>query len=194
MREQGISVLRCATLMAACLLVFAMPASAEPVAAARGPRLAGPATDRAVDPSVPAAPAAYVTDGPGLLSAAQRERTERLLRAFEAETSAQVIVYIAERLPPGTTLEDYALRCFNQWGVGQAKKNNGVVLFIFSGDRRLRIAVGFGLETALPDAECKRIIDSAIVPEFKRGHYGAGIEAGLREMLARIRQASRAKA
>jgi uncharacterized protein len=152
-----------------------------------GPLLLATGSRAADEGDLLPAPTTYVTDPIGLLSKEERGAMERRLRALEAETTAQVIVYIAQRLPPGAKLEPYATRCFNRWGIGQAGKDNGVVLFVFSTDHLLRIEVGRGLERALSNATCKAILDTRIVPEFRRDRFGAGISSALDEIIARIR-------
>jgi uncharacterized protein len=72
------------------------------------------------------------------------------------------------------------------WGVGQQGKRNGVALFVFVDDRKMRIEVGYGLEGALPDAAAHRITDGVIKPHFKKGDYAAGVEAGVGAILAAV--------
>src|SRR5689334_5595945 len=84
-------------------------------------------------------------------------------------------------------IEDYTVRVFRAWRVGQTNKNNGAVLFVFTQDRRMRIATGYGLEGALPDALCKRILDDEITPRFRAGDYAGGLTAGVNAILAATR-------
>ena len=76
------------------------------------------------------------------------------------------------------------MRVARSWQVGQKAKNNGVVLFVFVQDHKLFIQVGYGLEGALPDALCKRIIDEQITPHFKAGDFDGGLTAGVQAILA----------
>src|SRR4051812_16443288 len=83
-----------------------------------------------------------------------------------------------------SSIEDYAVRVFRSWKVGTKEKNNGVVLFIFTQDHKLFIQTGYGLEGALPDALCKRIISDEIVPRFKQGDFNGGVTAGVHAIIA----------
>jgi uncharacterized protein len=74
-----------------------------------------------------------------------------------------------------------------RWGVGQKGKDNGAILFVFVGDRKMRIEVGYGLEGSLTDAKAKWISSTVIKPEFQRSDFNAGINKGVDAMLATVR-------
>ncbi|MEK7879020.1 MAG: TPM domain-containing protein, partial [candidate division NC10 bacterium] len=75
------------------------------------------------------------------------------------------------------------------WKLGQAGKDNGVLLLIAKGDKRLRIEVGYGLEGVLPDGKTGAIIREVISPRFSRGEFAAGIEAGVEAIMTETRGA-----
>ena len=100
------------------------------------------------------------------------------LEQFERETSNQIVVAIYPSLPPDAEIAQYSTDTYNAWGVGQKGKDNGAVLFVFVNDHKMFIATGRGLEGALPDAICKKIITQVIAPPFKQGNYAGGIQAG----------------
>jgi uncharacterized protein len=77
----------------------------------------------------------------------------------------------------------YALRVAEQWKLGRKKIDDGALLVVALGDRALRIEVGYGLEGALNDLTCKRVIDEVILPRFKQGDFAGGIDAGVKQML-----------
>src|SRR4051812_33884967 len=83
-----------------------------------------------------------------------------------------------------SSIEDYAVRVFRSWKVGTKEKNNGIVLFIFTQDHKLFIQTGYGLEGALPDALCKRIVSDEIVPRFKANDFNGGVTAGVHAVIA----------
>ncbi|MEO6324545.1 MAG: TPM domain-containing protein, partial [Thermoanaerobaculia bacterium] len=130
-------------------------------------------------PALPPSPTHYVTDKAAILSAEERGALEARLAGFEDETSNQFLVYIEQKVPEGTTLEEYAAAAFKAWGVGQREKKNGLVLFVFPESRVARFEVGYGLEGTLPDALAGRILQEEILTAFKDGNYSAGIEAGV---------------
>jgi uncharacterized protein len=97
-----------------------------------------------------------------------------------------VVVAIFPELP-SPSLEDFTIRTAQAWRAGRKKLANGVVLFVFVKDRKVRIEVGYGLEGALPDITAKRIIDEQIVPRFRAGDYAGGVEAAVDAIMAATR-------
>jgi uncharacterized protein len=79
----------------------------------------------------------------------------------------------------GNSVEDRSYELAEQNGIGQKGKNNGVLLYIAKEDRKLRIEVGYGLEGALTDALSNQIIRKEITPQFKKGNFYDGINAGV---------------
>jgi uncharacterized protein len=136
------------------------------------------------DEQIPAKPERYVTDRPNVLGPGGAEALNAKLEQFERDTSNQVLVWIDEKVPEGFTLEDFTVRAAQKWGAGQKQEDNGAVLFVFTGDRKLRIEVGYGLEGAIPDATAHRIIEDEIVPRFRAGDYPGGIDAGANALMA----------
>jgi uncharacterized protein len=135
--------------------------------------------------ALPPKPTHYVTDRAGVLKNAGA--LDAKLANFERQTSDQVLVYVDRHLPPNTTIEEMGSEAMRQWGVGQKGKDNGAILFVFTGDRKMRIEVGYGLEASLTDAKSKRITSTVIKPEFQHGDFDAGINKGVDAMLATVR-------
>ncbi|MBM6594057.1 TPM domain-containing protein [Microvirga pudoricolor] len=124
-----------------------------------------------------------VVDAANLLQPGQRQSLEAKLMAYEDKTSDQVVVATVPSLG-GTSVEDYANRLFRAWKLGQAKTDNGVLLLVAPTDRKVRIEVGYGLEGALTDALSKVIITTAIAPQFQKGNFFGGIDAGVDAILS----------
>jgi uncharacterized protein len=135
---------------------------------------------------VPPVPAEHVTDAVGLMTTDERRNLNHQLEAYEARTGHQVIVWVSETLPTGVSIERFALRAFNAWGIGRKRFDDGVALFMFIGPRKARIAVGYGLEDKIPDAEAVRIIQEEIAPHTQAGHWSEGITTGVRAIIAAI--------
>jgi uncharacterized protein len=136
---------------------------------------------------VPPKPDRYVTDLAGVFPPGRAEALNERLAAFERETSAQVLVYVASKVPDGTTLEELGAAAIRAWGVGQKGKSNGLVFFVFPEERKMRIATGYGLEGPVPDAVAKRIQSDTVKPLFLKGDFAGGIEAGVEALLQAIR-------
>ncbi|CAN5273372.1 hypothetical protein BH09BAC5_BH09BAC5_11840 [soil metagenome] len=117
---------------------------------------------------------------PDFLSASEESSLESKLENFSKETSNQIVVLIVDDLN-GMDINSFAVGVGEKWGVGQGKFDNGIVLVIKptggSGQRDAYIAVGKGLEGAIPDITAKHIVEQELTPEFKSGNYYAGIDA-----------------
>lgn len=137
--------------------------------------------------AVPPKPAAYVTDKTGVLDAAKAHAVNEKLAQFERDTSNQILVYVDRSLPTDSTIERFANDAVHHWGVGQKGKDNGAVLFLFTGDRKMRIEVGYGLEGVLTDAKSKEITSTIIKPRLRVADYDGAVEQGVDAMLAVVR-------
>lgn len=124
-------------------------------------------------------PARLVNDLAGLFSAGQRESLEKTLVAFDDSTSNQIAVVTTNDLE-GYAASEYATRIGIDWGVGSADFNNGIVILVkpkTTTSGQVFIAIGYGLEGAIPDAYAKRIINNLMIPHFIENDYFAGVEA-----------------
>ena len=121
---------------------------------------------------------ARVTDLTSTFDAGQKQALEQTLAAFEARKGAQIAVLVVPTTQP-EAIEQYSLRVVEEWQLGRAKPDDGVLLLVAKDDRTLRIEVGYGLEGALADATANRIIEEVIVPQFRGGDYYGGIAAGV---------------
>jgi uncharacterized membrane protein YgcG len=110
---------------------------------------------------------------------------------IRAKSKAELVVVTVENLD-GMVLEDYAHELFNTWGIGDKQLNNGVLLLVnkettLAGTSgRVRIEVGYGLEGALPDSVCGRILDEKTLPAWDKKEYGRGIVDGYMEIVRRV--------
>jgi uncharacterized protein len=111
---------------------------------------------------------------PNFLSSGEEQSLENKLQQFNKETSNQIVILIVDDLC-GFDANEFSTRVGQKWGVGQAKFDNGVVVMIKptggAGQRDAYIAVGYGLEGAVPDITAKHIVDNEIIPWFKNGNY-----------------------
>jgi uncharacterized protein len=136
-------------------------------------------------PSAPNPPRLYnnlSVEFPDFLSSTDALELEKRLVAFADSTSNQIVVVIIDDLG-GYEPWDYATRIGDKWKVGQEKEDNGIVLLIKptggKGERKTFIAVGKGLEGAIPDATCHQIVEHEILPNFKEEKYLDGITAAI---------------
>ena len=122
-----------------------------------------------------------VIDQAHILSAEDKEAIGQKIRALHDTGKAQIGVVIV----PTTGQEDifgFAMRIADQWQLGSAKQDNGLLIAIAVNDRRMQILTGYGLEGVIPDIIANRIINQQITPYFKQAQYAQGINAGLTEI------------
>jgi uncharacterized protein len=131
----------------------------------------------------PGNPLGYVNDFAGVLSVDAKQSLETELAQYEKDTSNEVSVAIVPNLG-GDYIENYAVKLFEEWGVGKADRDNGVLLLIAIEDREMRIEVGYGLEGALPDSLAQRILDDELTPKLREGDYDGAIRAGAQAIMA----------
>ena len=119
---------------------------------------------------------------PDFLTEQQAAQLEKDLENFEKETSNEIVVVIVDDLN-GYEKADYAIKLGAKWKIGKEKKDNGIVILIkpteINGNRTSFIAIGKGLEGAIPDITCKRIIEKELNPNLKNNKNYEGILASL---------------
>jgi uncharacterized protein len=126
-----------------------------------------------------------VTDLTATLGADQVAALESKLAAFESQRGSQIAVLLVPTTQP-EDIAQYGIRVAEQWKVGRAKIDDGVILIVAKDDRKLRLEVGYGLEGPIPDAIAKRVIAETITPYFKAGDYYGGIDAGVTQLMRLI--------
>ncbi len=122
-----------------------------------------------------------VIDQAHILSTEDKQAIGEKIRALHDTGKAQIGVVIV----PTTGQEDifgFAMRIADQWQLGSAKQDNGLLIAIAVNDRRMQILTGYGLEGVIPDIIANRIINQQITPYFKQAQYAQGINAGLSEI------------
>jgi uncharacterized protein len=143
--------------------------------------LAGVAVAQA-EPTFPVL-TSQITDEAGLINANDYTAIIETLKALEAKSTDQVAVVTLKSLQ-GYPIEDYGYQLGRAWGIGQKGKDNGVLLIVAPNEHKVRIEVGRGLEPVMTDAMSSLIIQNAILPEFRKGNFSAGIAAGVRDINA----------
>lgn len=118
------------------------------------------------------------TEFPDFFNNEELTTLEKKLENFSNETGNQISVLVVDELY-GFEIADFGERIITTWGIGLKEKNNGVLIIIKptggKGERDVFIATGYGLEGALPDLVCKRIVENEIIPAFKNGTFYEGI-------------------
>ncbi len=135
--------------------------------------------------ALPPAPARdiYLVDDAAMVTPEDRQAILETGRALNQKTGAQVVVVTMNTLG-GEDLEDYTNRLFRSWGIGNRKKNNGVLLLIAKEDRKFRIETGYGLESTITDGYAGTVLDS-MKQDFRNENYSAAILSAYRKLAER---------
>ncbi len=149
--------MRAATILALAASLLA----AQPVLAQTFPALTGRVVDQA-----------------GIIPADAEARIDGKLAALEGKTTDQFVVVTVESLQ-GYEIADYGYRLGRHWQIGQAGKDNGLLLIVAPNEREVRFEVGYGLEGTMTDALSRVIIENAILPRFRADDMAGGIERGV---------------
>jgi uncharacterized protein len=126
-----------------------------------------------------------VVDDAELLSQETFDRVGALLREHESRTGNQIAVLTTPGIED-ESVEEFALKVFNTWKLGQKGKDNGVLVVIVPRERKMRIEVGYGLEGTLTDAAASRVIRNVMAPLFKAADFNAGVEQGVTAIIAQL--------
>lgn len=116
----------------------------------------------------------YVNDFAGVLGAGQAAEMRDLFLSVEQQTTAEM-VFISVNDTGGMDLSSYTFQIANQWKVGKADKNNGLVMVYSLGAGKIFIATGYGIEGILPDSKIGRMLDENYVPLRDNGNVSEGI-------------------
>jgi len=119
----------------------------------------------------------YVNDFAGVISPENINNLNFYLKELDNKTGAEIAVVTLASLQ-GNSVEDVALDIGRVWGVGKKEKDNGIVILVATGDKKMRIEIGYGLEGVIPDGKAGRIRDDYMIPFFKQGNMEQGIIKG----------------
>ena len=129
----------------------------------------------------------WVTDMAGALRPETIARLNTTIGELERSNTAEMTVVVIKSLD-GLAIEEAAVKLFELWGIGKKHKDNGLLFLWSTGDRRVRVEVGYGLEGALPDGKVGAILDTYVIPKFKAGNFDEGVLAGV-DALVRVARA-----
>jgi uncharacterized protein len=127
--------------------------------------------------------ATLVNDFANFLSVDEKNALENKLVAFDKATSNQIAIVTIESLN-GASIEDYAYNLSKKWQIGNAQKDNGVLIIVSKADRKSRIEVGKGLEGAIPDVIASEILRENIQSNFRQGFFYKGLDEAANNLIA----------
>jgi uncharacterized protein len=127
--------------------------------------------------------AGFVNDYAEMMSTDQKQALEKKLSQFEKDSSNEIAVVTINNLQ-GDTIENFAVKLFEDWKIGKEKNDNGVLVLVSKEDRKMRIEVGYGLEPSLTDAISSQIINGTMKPSFQAGDYYSGIDGAVEKIIS----------
>lgn len=125
----------------------------------------------------------WVTDMAGILSNQTETEINQIISQLEAKNGTEMAVVTVPKTAPAASPKTFATELFNKWGIGKKGKDNGVLFLISVGDRRVEIETGYGVEAILPDAKVGNIINTQIIPRFKKSDFEGGTLAGTKALV-----------
>lgn len=129
----------------------------------------------------------WVNDQADVIDDAAEARITAALQALGDETGVQATVLTLHTRwgYPGETLEAFATGLFNDWGIGDADRDDGILVLVLTEDREMRIELGAGYDAGF-NGVAQDIIDEIFVPAFGRNDFSGGIETGTAAVIDRI--------
>jgi len=130
----------------------------------------------------------YVNDYANVIEEGAEGRITTALKSLREETGVEVTVLTLHTrwgYENTGSLESFATGLFNHWGIGDAERNDGILVMVVTEDREMRIELGSGYGSAF-DREAKDIIDRVFIPAFQADDFSAGIEDGTAAVITRI--------
>ena len=127
-----------------------------------------------------------IVDNASLISDGVELNLNQQLMDLSDSTGAQLAILTIPTLE-GEVLESYSMKVVEDWKLGSAEKDTGVLLLIALEERSIRIEVGYGLEGVLTDTRCGLIIRNVIAPEFRNGNYQAGIVNAINNIVGLVK-------
>ena len=118
-----------------------------------------------------------VYDYADVLNPTEEKELENKLVRYSDSTTTQIVVITIDDLK-GESIGLLTPRWAQEWGIGQEKEDNGILILLSKNDRKIWIAPGYGVEDRLTAGINGELIRNIIIPEFKAGSYYTGLDKG----------------
>jgi uncharacterized membrane protein YgcG len=126
-------------------------------------------------------PVDYVNDFAEILDSDQEMRLNNEITAIEKDSTVEIAIVTIESLQ-GVSIEEYAVKLFEKWGIGKKGVDNGLLILVAKKERQYRIEVGYGLEGVITDAQSSKIGRDILMPRFKNNEFGEGLYEAVQEI------------
>ena len=130
-----------------------------------------------------------VNDIAGAIDESRERAIDTMCRELKEKTGDTVFVVTVPTIEPWGDIREYSVKLFEKAGLGVRGKDNGLLVLLAVNERRVRIEVGYGLEPYITDGFAGETSRQVMVPFFRQGDYGGGLEAGVARLVGRLAQA-----
>ena len=120
----------------------------------------------------------WVNDFARVIPYEYEDRMTALAGELKTKTGVEITVVTLQTVGD-MSIEEYASRLFEEWGIGGRGKDNGLLFLLAMDERKIRIEVGYGIEGVIPDITSNRIQETYILPDFRSGNFGSGFYKGM---------------
>ena len=125
----------------------------------------------------------WTNDFTKTLSSEELQQLNFRLKTYQDTTTNQLVSLMIASLD-GYPIEEYSFEVAEKNKIGTKENSNGILFLVVKNDRKMRIEVGYGLESVLPDALASSIIRNEVAPYFRKNEYYAGINSGIDAIIA----------
>ncbi len=126
----------------------------------------------------PGKPQGFVSDFANIIDSSTKASLQNRLQALQDANTVEIAVVTIPTLGD-ESIETFAVKLFEEWGIGKKGSDNGVLLLVAPNEKEVRIEVGYGMEPVITDLLANNIVQKTIIPEFKKGDFSAGIAQGV---------------
>jgi uncharacterized protein len=126
----------------------------------------------------PGKPQGFVSDFANIIDSSTEASLQNKLQALRDANTVEIAVVTISTLGD-ESIETFAVKLFEEWGIGKKGSDNGILLLVAPNEKEVRIEVGYGMEPIITDLLANNIVQKTIIPEFKKGDYSAGIAGGV---------------
>ena len=128
----------------------------------------------------------WVTDMAEVLTDDTEKQLNRMIAQFEAKTTIEIAIVTVAETQPSPSPKAFTTELFNTWGIGKARYNNGLLLMISVGERRVEIETGSGLESLLPNSKLQELLTSEITPKLSQDDFNGATLAGTQAFITTL--------
>ncbi|MCI9846496.1 TPM domain-containing protein [Flavobacterium pectinovorum] len=126
----------------------------------------------------------WINDYERVFSEAEERKLDSVVSRFERETSVEIVIVTIDTIKIAKeTFDNLSLHIAKKWAIGKKGKDNGILIALSKGYKRIRIQNGNGITKIISDEQTKEIIEQDFIPEFKKGNYYKGVLDGINKLI-----------